>query len=151
MGIDFVWPNESKSAPYFDGGGEGLGLIEITRKRVYSRSCKWMPSFASTRYLVGKNEAGTYFAHAVPNNIHSVLEALSWVWSNRADKIKERQGDIALVSAIRKHLPDLPRGHSIKGRRILHKQHIAIRLPRKAEAIIIARRAHVTVGSQGRD
>ncbi len=143
-------PKIAKEAPYYDMGGEGLGLVSVSRKRVYGSS-RWSPSVVATTYLVGKNEAGTYFSHAAPERCPNVLEAIKWIWSGRQDDIIARQGDIALVKSSRRNLPKLPAGHRIEGDMIVHGTHPPIRCPKKGEAIIIARRAAVRVGNEARD
>ena len=51
-GLDYVGPWESAKAPYWDMGGEGLGLVRVDRKRIYAKSSKWRPSSVSTYFLV---------------------------------------------------------------------------------------------------
>ncbi len=142
-GLDFVTPKFAKSAPYFDMGGEGLGLIEVERKRVYARRCMWSPSRAYSRFLVGKNEAGTYFAHAVPNSIESVREALTWMWQGKEMTILARQGDVALCAGKARKLPALPEGHRVDIERglIVHDTHPALPLPGAGQYLLVARRA----------
>ncbi|NCC59201.1 MAG: hypothetical protein EOM17_16560, partial [Synergistales bacterium] len=92
--VDYVSPwDGSATAPYCDMGGEGLALIRITRTRVYAKSSKWFPARAFTLFLVGKNEAGTYFAHPVAKTCETVADAVQWIWSGRAKDIIARQGD----------------------------------------------------------
>ncbi len=154
--LDFVGPEVSVAAPYLDQGGEGLGLIAVQRKRVYAKSSRWFPSHAESRYLVGRNEIGTYFAHPVPNSCTSVVEALDWIWSgnawvNETANIIARQGDIALVKGKGPKVPDLPKGHRVEGEQIVHNTHPAIRLPGKGERIIVAKRAAARVSPGTRD
>lgn len=150
--IDFIPSWESVKSPYFDMGGEGLALVSVSRKRVYARSSSWGPSYAETRYLVGKNEAGTYFAHPVPKNIATVKDAISWIWSGLENYIIVRQGDIALVVGKGpKGLDKLPSGHNVKGDNIVHDTHPAIPVPSKGQKIIIGRRASVQVSEATRD
>ena len=112
-GIDYISPRESAPAPYCDSGGAGLGLIEIERTRVYAGH-KWRPSSVATRYLVGRNEAGTYFSHPVSPACGTVIDAVQWIWSGQADRIIQRQGDLALIQGNgAPKLPPLPRGHRV--------------------------------------
>lgn len=151
-GLDWVNPAEAKATPYCDMGGRGLALIEITRKRVYAKSSKWYPRETSTRYLVGRNEAGTYFAHAVPAKIGSVRGAVDWIWNGKAEAIIARQGDIALITSRGPaRIPPLPSGHRVNGSMIYHETHPAIRKPDYGEAVIVARRAVVRASNETRD
>lgn len=150
-GIDFVPAWEAAQAPYCDMGGEGLGLIRVSRKRVYARSSKWRPSWAASYYVVGRNEAGTYFAHPVPEGCGSVEEALDWIWSGKGGAIIARQGDIALIRGNGPKLPPLPDGHAIQDGWIVHPTHPPIPLPGKGERIIVARRANARVDKGTRD
>lgn len=149
--LDYVPPSESHAAPFHDRGGAGLALAEITRKRVYAKSSKWGASTASTRYLVGRNESGTFFAHAVPSTVSTVRAALHWIWSGHESDIIERQGDIALIRGAGPKLPPLPDGHTVEGSRIIHDQHAPLRLPSTGERIIVARRAFVRASEETRD
>jgi hypothetical protein len=147
--IDYIPPRHSAAAPYFDAGGAGLALIRIDRTRVYARSSKWSPSVATTYYVVGRNEAGTYFGHPVVAST-SVAEALDWMWSGY--EIVVRQGDIAIARNGKSgYIPDLPVGHRVEGEQIVHATHPAIRLPGRGERIVIARRASARVSRATRD
>jgi hypothetical protein len=152
-GIDYIAPwKGSAKAPFFDMGGEGLGLVEITRKRVYAKSYSFGPSFASTRYLVGKNEAGTYFTHPVPATCSTVESAIQWIWGGHARDVVARQGDIALIRGAGPKLPsNLPSGHRVDGNQIVHATHPTIRIPGKGERVIVGRRAFVRVSEATRD
>jgi len=150
-GLDFVPPYLAASAPYFAQAGAGLGLVNVERKRVYAHSCSWYPSFANTVFLVGRNEAGTYFAHPVPNRIRTVRDAISWIWSGMEDQIVQRQGDIALARARGTKIPTLPPGHRLDGDRIVHATHEPLRLPGVGERIIVARRAATLAARATRD
>lgn len=149
--LDYVPPSESHRAPYYDHGGGGLGLVRVTRRRVYARSCRWRPSEASTVFLVGRNETGTFFAHAVPGEVRSVRAAVAWIWRGLELQIVARQGDIALVAAPGPKLPTLPEGHTVAGDWITHAQHAPLRLPAKGERIIVGRRATVRASEETRD
>jgi hypothetical protein len=118
---------------------EGLALIKITRKRVYAKSSTWSPSEVSCKYLIGKNEAGTWFSHPVHPTCQTILDAINWMWDGRADEIIARQGDIA--STERRSRPRLPKGHDLDadGRVVLHRTHAALVVP-QGGGWIVARR-----------
>jgi hypothetical protein len=150
--LDFIPAREAKESPFFDMGGEGLAVVSVSRKTVYARSCTWRPSEASTHYLIGRNEAGTYFAHSVPKTCETVKQAVSWIWQGLEKSIICRQGDIALIKGNGpKNLNKLPAGHIVNGDYITHKTHPRIRLPRTGERIIIGRRAATLVSRNSRD
>lgn len=144
-GIDYIPPHLSAAPPYCDSGNAGLGLIEIERTRIYARSSKWYPSKTSTRFLVGRNETGTHFAHPVPGACETVYEAVQWIWSNQANRIVQRQGDIALVWSAGPKMPArLPVGHRIVDHHVIHVTHPPLPLPGKGQRIIVGRRASET-------
>lgn len=155
--IDFVEAPRSMSPPFWDFGGKGLGLVEVTRKRVYAKSAFKRVGYASTLFLVGRNETGTYFAHPVGKGCRSVSEACDWIWSGK--NVLVRQGDIALVKGVRSNLckgmppgvPKLPVGHRVSGDYIVHNTHPAIPLPQSGQRIIVARRAVVYASQATRD
>jgi len=155
--VDYVSPwDGSAAAPYCDMGGEGLALIRITRTRVYAKSSKWFPARAFTLFLVGKNEAGTYFAHPVAKTCETVADAVQWIWGGRARDIIARQGDIALIGGNGgPKLPNdgLPRGHVIDEAAgiVRHSTHPDIPLPGKGQRIIVGRRAAVYASDATRD
>lgn len=147
--LDYVPPRDSAAAPYFDAGGAGMALIRIDRTRVYAKSCKWSPSRTSTYYVVGRNEAGTYYGHAV-TPAPTLVEALAWVWSGY--QVIARQGDIALVRGGKSgYIPTLPGGHVVTSDGVTHPTHPTLRLPQAGERIIVARRAGTRVSSETRD
>jgi hypothetical protein len=149
---DFVDRFESIKAPYHDAGGQGLALIEVSRTRVYAKSCSWGSSSAATKYFIGRNEAGTYFAHPVPASCHTVLDAVRWIWAGQADRIIARQGDIALIFGAGPKMPSvLPWGHKVEGDKIVHATHPTIPMPCKGQRIIIGRRAAARVSEATRD
>lgn len=153
-GLDFVGHWESAKAPYWDMGGEGLGLVEVTRKRVYARSSKWGPSYVSTKFLVGRNEAGTYFSHPVSPKVDTVEEAVQWIWNGKAYQIIQRQGDIALIggSGGPKMPKWMPTGHMIQGDIIVHETHPDLPMPQNpGERIIVGRRAAEKASEATRD
>lgn len=145
VGLDYVPPTAARAVPYCDMGGKGLGLVGVTNTTVYAKSSKWRPSSATEHYLVGRNEAGTYFSHRVPAEIRTVREAISWIWSGREQDIIARQGDIALIGGNGgpKYPANLPVGHRIEADGIHHDTHPTIRLPGKHERIIVGRRAGI--------
>ena len=156
--LDAVDSRHSAAAPYLDSGHAGLAVIQVNRHRVYAKSSHWRPSDAASLFLVGRNEAGTYFAHALPNTFTKTYSrpgvgaALAWMWSGHSRDIILRQGDIAIVRAHGQQYPArLPSGHRIDGDQIVHPTHPAIRLPGKGERVIIARRATPRVSSETRD
>lgn len=156
--LDFTPSPESLSPPYCDYGGQGLGLIAIHRKRVYAGG-KWSPKITHTRYLIGRNEVGTYFSHSVSCNCSSVQSAVQWIWQGKAEKIIARQGDIALAWGVcnkkcvglPKGVPQLPHGHEVVENHIVHNTHPAIVLPRSGMTVIVGRRAYVRVSEATRD
>ena len=125
--LDYVPAYQSKAAPLLDSGGEGLAVVTVYRKRVYARSCRWSPSEREDRFLVGRNEAGTYFAHGLPKECKTVLEAVTWIWDGKEPL--ERQGDIAIVRAKGPRVGVLPRGHMLQGKTILHRSHAPLAVP----------------------
>lgn len=150
--LDYVPPHESHKAPYFDMGGEGLGLIGVERTRRYAKSCTWSPSSVTTFFLVGKNEAGTYFSHTVPTNYQTVEAAVAWIWNYQQDNIIQRQGDIALIRGKGPKIPkNLPSGHEVKDDGIYHATHPTIPLPGVGERIIVGRRAAERASNATRD
>ena len=152
-GLDWVNPVESCKAPYLDSGGAGLGLIAVSRRRVYAKSCTWYPKTTEDRFLVGRNESGTYFAHPVPRSVASVRDAIRWIWSGKQDRIIARQGDIAVIKGQGKY--QLPYGHVVGAgaldTMILHATHPPIALPGRGETVIVARRAATRVNGGTRD
>jgi hypothetical protein len=150
-GQDYVPPAIAKSAPFFDSGRAGLGLVVVSRKRVYAKSSKWHPRETSTRYLVGRNEAGTFFAHAVPSSCSSVYDAISWIWHGQANSIIRRQGDIAVARGRGRRIPSLPSGHRMDDGHITHATHPTIAAPGRGEYLIVGKRAAVRVSNETRD
>lgn len=152
---DAVPAAQSAAAPYHDTGRAGMALVGVARKRVYARSSKWYPSTATSIYLCGRNEAGTFFAHPVPTRYGTVASALDWIWSGYSRRILQRQGDIALVFARGPKLPPtgLPRGHRVDQAAgvIRHATHPDLPLPGPGQRIIVARRAAVRVSAATRD
>lgn len=154
QGLSFVGPWESAAAPYWDMGSEGLGLVDVTRTRHYAKSSNWRPSSVSTRFLVGKNEAGTYFSHPVSLNCLTVEEAVEWIWNGKARYIIQRQGDVALIGGNGgpKMPSSLPWGHKVEGGKIVHATHPELRFPQNpGERIIVGRRAAERATSATRD
>ena len=151
--LDYVPAHEAKGAPYCDMGGEGLGLVAVRRTTVYPNSAHCRPSTAETLFLVGKNEAGTYFAHAVASATAteggplvlapSVRGALEWIWRGHQDDIVQRQGDIALISGAGPKIPALPDRHvaDMEAGVVHHPTHPDLPIPGKGQRIIVARRA----------
>jgi hypothetical protein len=144
-GVDYVAPAEAKAAPYFDMGNAGLALVTASRTTEYRGRYKGYRSTCTEWYVVGRNEAGSWFAHRVKAGCgHTVREAIDWIWSGHADQIVRREGDIAVVAAPGpKGLGKLPLGHVVSddGRQIEHKTHPTIAAPGKGERAIVGRRA----------
>lgn len=148
--LDYVSPQDACEAPYCDHGRAGMALIEVTRERWYRRSYHstygWHPSTATERYLVGRNEIGTYYAHRVSDRCDTVREAVGWIWRDQEDRIVARQGDVALITG--NGGPRVPRGGLPAGhvpvewaRVILHETHPPIPMPGKGQRILVGRRA----------
>jgi hypothetical protein len=152
-GLDFVQARISAPAPYCDHGGEGLAIVCVDRIRIYAGSSDYHSSGASTYYMVGRNEAGTYFAHPVGPKCRTVKEALTWIWQGREMDIIQRQGDIALISTNGgPKLPLLPSGHVIDDTGVVkHATHPDLPLPGKGQRIIVARRAADRANQASRD
>lgn len=150
-GLDYVPAREARGRPYLDLGGEGLGLVRVVRHRVYANSSRWYPRDVSSVFLVGRNEAGTYFGHPVPATITSVDEALDWIWGGKAKSILARQGDIAVVTGLGPKIPSLPEHHRIEGSFIIHPSHAPLPLPSTGQRIIVGRRAVAFASSATRD
>lgn len=153
--LAFISPHHgSKNAPYFDMGGEGLALVRIDRRRTYSKAytARYGHGHAWTTYLVGKNEAGTYFCHAVNKKLTTLRAAMDWIWDGHSTDIIQRQGDIALICGAGPKIPkNLPSGHVIEGDIIKHATHPDLPMPKKGQRIIVGRRASTTVGQNARD
>jgi len=152
-GLDFVGAWQSNNWPYLDAGGAGIGLVNISRTRIYAKSCKWRPSITDTMFLVGRNESGTYFTHPVSPACGTVLSAIRWIWGGKEYEILQRQGDIALVECTNKggRMPTLPAGHRIEGEFIVHASHEPLPLPKVGQRIIIGRRAAERASAATRD
>ena len=75
--------------------GEGIALVADDRQRTYAKSSKWRASTRRDVYLVGQNESGTYFAHAVPSDMRSVAAAFRWIWDG--NQIESRNGDVGIA------------------------------------------------------
>lgn len=149
--LDFIPPQIAIKAPYCDMGGRGLGLVRVERTRVYAKSSKWRPRSTSTVYLVGRNETGSFFAHAVPQSTTQVVWAMNWIWQGRGYDIIARQGDIALIKGAGPKIPKLPDGHVLGSSSITHDQHPDLPLPKKGERVIVAHRAVARVSEETRD
>ena len=141
--LDYIPAREAKRPPYRDMGGEGMGLVAVSRDRKYSKS--YMSAYghgseATDHFLVGRNEAGTYYAHAVPKTCRTVWSAVQWIWRGHADHIVRRQGDIALIRGRGKST--MPMSHELEGDGMIHHEsHPAIPAPGPGQHIITARRA----------
>lgn len=159
--LDAVPYRSSWRKPFFNTSKDHLPLafVLLRRKRVYAVSSKWFPHYSSSYYIVGQNETGTYFAHAVSSRLlpsdkrrssPTLLDALLWVWNCPLDLLIRRQGDIAVIKqGGRSHV--LPPGHVLQGDSIVHETHPAIQAPMKGERVIVGRRAVPSVNGQTRD
>ena len=141
--IDWISIADAQSAPYFvlPSANCGIGLVSAVSSTEYRGKFKGWTSSCTEYFLVGRNEAGTFFAHRVtqPN---SVEEAINWIWGGRSKQIVRRQGDIAIIKGSGpKGLDKLPFGHNVQGNYIVHDTHPPIAIPGKGERIIIGRRA----------
>jgi hypothetical protein len=150
------WHEGSHKAPFCDMGGEGLALVKLCRTRYYSKAytSRYGTGSAYTVYLVGKNEAGTYFCHAVNKSCRTLRHAMDWIWSKHSTEIIQRQGDIALIKAPGPKIPkNLPSGHVVDKDAgvIKHATHPDLPLPKNGERIILGRRANTNVGRNARD
>lgn len=153
--LDYLDARKSKKAPYYDTGKKGLGFVEGSVTTRYRGNWKGWSSTRRTRYLIGRNESGTFFSHAVSLKCKNVREAIDWIWNGKADDILRRQGDVAVIrtssNRIDKGLSKLPDGHVVDGDQIVHKTHPPITVPGKNERLIVGRRAFDRVKSGTRD
>jgi hypothetical protein len=79
--------------------GKILALVEQERVRVYAKSSKWGPSSRADKFLVGTNENGIPFAHAVANTVTDVEDALRWIWDVKdLESVVDRHGDVAVIT-----------------------------------------------------
>jgi len=160
--LDILQYKKSYRKPYFNMSKDHapLALVRLNRKRVYAKSSNWFPRTTSSLYLVGQNESGTYFAHAISSRLQpsdkrrsnpTIQDALTWIWNiPDLSLLQRRQGDIAVVkSSGRSHV--LPAGHMLQGDMIIHETHPSIQAPGKGEKIIVGRRAKPAVDGQTRD
>jgi len=140
--LDYLPPEKTKAAPYFDIGGAGLGLVYATATTRYRGAYKGYSSSCTECFLIGRNEVGSWFAHRVPTSCGSVAGAIDWIWGGRADRVVRRQGDIAvIVGKGPKGLDKLPGGHTVDGDTITHATHPTISCPGTGERVIVGRRA----------
>jgi hypothetical protein len=116
--VDYVW--SKKHLKMFFACGKYLGLVEETRVRVYAKSSKWRPSERTDRFVVGTNENGVPFCHAVPNTIASLIDALDWIWTSH--ELEARHGDVAVTKCNLKHVKPMyeelevvPLSHVVRG------------------------------------
>jgi len=158
--LDYAWKKQDLKRCF--ACGKYLGLVSETRVRVYARSSKWRPSSRSDHFVVGTNENGVPFCHAVPNTIVSLIDALDWIWTSH--EIEARQGDVAVVKCNLKHVKPMyeevqvvPPSHVVRGEIyekqnqifaknaiLFHKkgQHPDIIIEDEWKKIIVARRSN---------
>lgn len=140
-GLDFATPSEARR--FLATPGTCLALVNVTRTRRYAKSYGHGPSTASQAYLVGQNEAGTGFAHAVPKTCSSIDDAVRWIWGCAPEALVARQGDVALVWGRGPKMPYLPSRHEVDAdaRIIRHPTHPDLPLPGPGQRVIVGRRA----------
>lgn len=98
--LDYVW--KKKHLKMFFACGKYLGLVSEDRVRVYAKSSGWRPSERTDHFVVGTNENGVPFCHAVPNTIGSLVDALDWIWTSH--ELEARHGDVAVAKCNLKHV-----------------------------------------------
>lgn len=151
---DFKLYKDTMTSPFFNTAKdcEGMAVIEIERQRVYAKSSNWRNSTATTRFLIGQNEIGTYYSHPISKNCDTIEAALNWIWSNHENDIILRQGDVALVKGVGRKLPELPSSHYIQDGFVKHETHFQdLPLPQKGQRIIVGRRAAAIATEASRD
>lgn len=93
--LDVIWkPIELLK---LHAAGDMLALVNQSRTRVYAKSYKFGPGERSDIYLVGYNESGTRFCHAVAQHLRTVADAVAWIWGD--EPITARHGDVAITPA----------------------------------------------------
>jgi hypothetical protein len=89
----------------FHASGKMLALVSQKRKRVYAKSYSYGPSVREDFFLIGENENGVAFAHAITNDIRkwsskTVEAALRWIWGvELIEDVIDRHGDVAIIKA----------------------------------------------------
>ena len=152
VGRCYLGPPDTEAAPYLDLGGVGLAVIDVETAEVAFYLGKWRPFVRTERYLIGRNETRTAFAHAVParSETATITGALLWVWSGYNPL--RRQGDIAIVTAVGPKMPvQLPRQHHVDAAAgvVRHATHPDLALPSPGERLIIGKRT--TLGTSSHD
>ena len=150
VGRCYLGPTDTKAAPYLDLGGAGLAVIDEETEALHFRLGWWRPFILTERYLIGRNEAGTAFAHAVParSETSTITGALRWIWSGYAPT--RRQGDIAIVTAVGPKMPALlPQRHHVDAAAgvVRHATHPDLALPGAGERLIVGKRTTLGVSS----
>jgi hypothetical protein len=156
--LDVIWkPIELQK---LHATGDMLTLVNQVRTRVYAKSYKFGAGERSDIYLIGRNESGTPFCHAVAQHLRTVADAVAWIWDNQP--ITARQGDVAITPA-KKHITageivadrvitdrhlisgeDLQNGALYARNAVLHHaadQHPDITIGNEWHKIVIARRS----------
>jgi hypothetical protein len=99
--VEFI--HKSSDLQRYHAAGRFLGLVAHERKRVYARRYRYGPSYAHHAYVVGENESGTPFAHAVPAaHCRTLEQAMDWIW--QGNKLESRQGDVGIAACTLKHV-----------------------------------------------
>ena len=152
VGRCYLGPADTETAPYLDLGGVGLAVIDVETEALHFRLGWWRPFILTERYLIGRNEIGTAFAHAVPARAETstITGVLRWIWSGY-DPIR-RQGDVAVVRAAGPKMPvQLPRQHHVDAAAgvVRHATHPDLALPGPGERLIIGKRT--TLGTSSHD
>lgn len=81
----------------FHASGNMLAVVGQSRRRVYAGH-HWSPSVCEDMFLIGKNENGVAFAHAIPAQIETVHSAVSWIWDvDNIEDVIDRHGDVAVI------------------------------------------------------
>ena len=78
--------------------GKRLAVVAQRRVRVYAGH-QWGPSAREDFFLVGENENGIPFAHAISNTVYKTVSgALEWIWEvDTIGDVIDRHGDVAVV------------------------------------------------------
>lgn len=92
--LDVIW--QPAKLRTLHASGDILALVIDCRKRIYAKSYGHGPGERTDVYLVGTNESGTPFCHAVAQHLLTVADAVDWVWWGN-EPITARHGDVAIT------------------------------------------------------
>jgi hypothetical protein len=81
----------------YHASGPYLGLVTQARTRFYNR--RYSPSTLTQKYLIGINENGTPFCHAVSANCENLHDAIAWIWETQVHRVIARHGDVAVLKS----------------------------------------------------